>query len=145
MTAPKIYGIKNCDTMKKAFKWMDANGVAYDFHDYKKQDIDKDILIAAIKVHGWENVINRRGTTWRKLPDDIKESMDEKKAVEQAAANPSMIKRPLLIQGDNILLGFDDIKYPNLCSYLCLNNFSINFNDCIFINIYSWRFNYFTV
>lgn len=113
MAAPKIYGIKNCDTMKKAFKWMDANSVAYDFHDYKKEVVDQDILIAAIKMHGWEKVINRRGTTWRKLPDDIKESMDETKAVEHAAANPSMIKRPLLVQEDDILLGFDEKSYEN--------------------------------
>ncbi len=113
MAAPKIYGIKNCDTMKKAFKWMDANGVAYDFYDYKKQEADKEVLIAAIKMHGWENVINRRGTTWRKLPDDIKETMDQNKAVEQAAANPSMIKRPLLVQEDDILLGFDEKSYEN--------------------------------
>ncbi|MGH1398124.1 MAG: ArsC family reductase [Alphaproteobacteria bacterium] len=102
----KIYGIKNCDTMKKAFKWLEAQGIAYEFHDYKKQGADADVVRAAIKVHGWETVINRRGTTWRNLPDDVKESMNAERAIEVAQQNPSLIKRPLLVKDDEIILGF---------------------------------------
>lgn len=109
----KIYGIKNCDTMKKAFTWLDKNNVTYEFHDYKKQGADPDILKQAISQHGWESVINRRGTTWRKLPDDIKDSMDADAAMDIANENPSIIKRPLLVKAHTIYLGFDDQSYKN--------------------------------
>ena len=69
MSTPVIYGIKNCDTMKKAFKWFESQDIQYDFHDYKKLGVDEDVLVMAIKQCGWDNVINRRGTTWRKLPE----------------------------------------------------------------------------
>lgn len=111
MTTPKIYGIKNCDTMKKAFKWLEGNNVIYDFHDYKKQGVDEDVLSKAIKDHGWEKVINKRGTTWRKLPEDVKNDMDAQSAMAHAKENPSLIKRPLLIHGENSLLGFDENSY----------------------------------
>ena len=111
MTETTIYGIKNCDTMKKAFKWLEANTVGFTFHDYKKQGIDEDILRDAIKQHGWESVLNRRGTTWRKLPDDVKEAMDDVAALRVAAENPSIIKRPLFGHQENITLGFKDAEY----------------------------------
>lgn len=107
----KIYGIKNCDTMKKAFTWLNKNNVAYEFHDYKKQGADQDILKQAISQHGWESVINRRGTTWRKLPDNIRNGMDAAAALNIANENPSIIKRPLLVKADTIYLGFDDQSY----------------------------------
>jgi len=113
MTTPKIYGIKNCDTMKKAFKWLESNNVIYDFHDYKKQGVDENVLSMAIKDHGWEKVINKRGTTWRKLPEDVKNAMDEKSAILHAQENPSLIKRPLLVDGKNSLLGFDENSYKD--------------------------------
>jgi Spx/MgsR family transcriptional regulator len=109
-----IYGIKNCDTMKKAFKWLDENGVAYEFHDYKKSGADEVILRAAIKQHGWENVINRKGTTWRKLSDDVKASMDETAAIQTALDNPSIIKRPLLLRGNKTTLGFQAAAYQSI-------------------------------
>ncbi len=112
--ALKIYGIKNCDTMKKAFKFLEAQNISYDFHDYKKEEPDTDILKQAIAVHGWENVINRRGTTWRKLSDDVKNSMDEDKAIDIALDNPSIIKRPLLVYNQDILLGFKEEEYQRL-------------------------------
>ncbi|PCI99494.1 MAG: ArsC family reductase [Alphaproteobacteria bacterium] len=111
MTDTTLYGIKNCDTMKKAFKWLEVNGVDVTFHDYKKQGIDEDVLRDAVKQHGWENVINRRGTTWRKLPDDVKEAMDDVTALRVTAENPSIIKRPLLVHKGNITLGFKDAEY----------------------------------
>lgn len=97
--------------MKKAFKWLEGNEISYEFHDYKKLGVDEDVLSKAIVTHGWEKVINKRGTTWRKLPEDIKSNMDAQSAIEQAKENPSLIKRPLLVQGKNSLLGFDEISY----------------------------------
>ena len=114
MSTPKIYGIKNCDTMKKAFKWLEENDVAYEFVDYKKTGAEKNVLKNAIAAHGWENVINRRGTSWRKLPDDVKENMDEAGAITAATENPSLIKRPLLIIGEEVHLGFKDEQYKAL-------------------------------
>ena len=109
----KIYGIKNCDTMKKAFHWLEENGVPYDFHDYKKDGVDAAILRHAIDHFGWDAVINKRGTTWRQLPDHLKNSMDATIALEAAVANPSLIKRPLLVKGDEVLLGFDESVYQD--------------------------------
>ena len=109
-----LYGIKNCDTMKKAFKWLDAQSIAYDFHDYKKSGIDEDVLKQALTQHSWENVINRRGTTWRKLPKETQESMDVAQAIAIAVENPSIIKRPLLKQGNDIFLGFKDSEYEEI-------------------------------
>ena len=107
----KIYGIKNCDTMKKAFKWLDENNIAYDFYDYKKQGADSSVLSTAIAQHSWEAVINRRGTTWRKLPENTKETMDNQSAIAAAQDNPSLIKRPLITHGDTIILGFNADDY----------------------------------
>ncbi|MCB1532283.1 MAG: ArsC family reductase [Alphaproteobacteria bacterium] len=110
----KIYGIKNCDTMKKAFTWLEENGVNYIFHDYKKDGANEDVLRAAIAEHGWENVINRRGTTWKKLPENVKENMDETGAIEVAMDNPSIVKRPLLVHGKEIYLGFSQQDYSEI-------------------------------
>ena len=109
-----LYGIQNCDTMKKAFKWLDAQNIAYDFHDYKKIGIDEDVLKQALTQHGWENVINRRGTTWRKLPQETQDSMDDNQAIAIAVENPSILKRPLLKQGNDIFLGFKDSEYEEI-------------------------------
>lgn len=103
----KIYGIKNCDTMKKTFAWFDDHGIAYDFVDYKKQGADEPLLRRAFAAYGWENILNRRGMTWRKLPDDVKEQMNEKAALDTAIANPSVIRRPIIVKSDEILIGFD--------------------------------------
>lgn len=110
----EIYGIKNCDTMKKALKWLDDRGVGYVFHDYKKEGVNADVLKQAITEHGWENVINRRGTTWRNLPEDTKENMDETRALEMAQENPSIIKRPLLLHEDAVFLGFSEVVYREI-------------------------------
>lgn len=110
----QIYGIKNCDTMKKALGWLDDNNVQYDFYDYKKDGVDADVLKQAIDQHGWENVINRRGTTWRQLPKATQKSMNNDKAIQIAQENPSIIKRPLLVQGDQIHLGFKPESYTKI-------------------------------
>lgn len=104
----KIYGIKNCDTMKKAFKWLDDNNVAYEFHDYKKDGVDVAVLSQAIDTYHWKQVINQRGTTWRQLPEDIKENMDEMMARTVAMSNPSIIKRPIITTNDDITIGYDE-------------------------------------
>jgi len=101
-----IYGIKNCDTMKKARAWLDDHGVAYGFHDYKSEGIAKDKLKHWSAELGWENLLNRAGTTVRKLPDVEKEGLNERKALSLMLAQPSMIKRPVLDVGGKLLVGF---------------------------------------
>ena len=102
----KIYGIKNCDTMKKARTWLEEHGVAYDFHDYKAASIDRGHLEKWIDKAGWETVLNRAGTTFRKLPDAARENLDREKAIALMLEQPSMIKRPVLEAGSDILIGF---------------------------------------
>jgi arsenate reductase (glutaredoxin) len=110
-----IYGIKNCDTMKKARAVLDKNGVAYDFHDYKTQGIERTKLEGWVKKTGWEILLNRAGTTFRKLPDKDKNGLTEKKAVALMLAQPSMIKRPVLeLGGGKILVGFKPDEYAAL-------------------------------
>ncbi|MDO8977712.1 MAG: ArsC family reductase [Afipia sp.] len=106
-----IYGIKNCDTMKKARAWLDTHGIDYNFHDYKTEGIDKDRLARWSKVAGWEVLLNRAGTTFRKLPDADKANLTEKKAMALMLAQPSMIKRPVLEIGGKLLVGFKPESY----------------------------------
>jgi arsenate reductase len=107
-----IYGIKNCDTMKKARAVLDKRGVAYDFHDYKARGIERGKLEGWAKKAGWETLLNKAGTTFRKLPDKDKESLTEKKAIALMLAQPSMIKRPVLeMGGGKILVGFKPGDY----------------------------------
>jgi arsenate reductase (glutaredoxin) len=101
-----IYGIKNCDTMKKARAWLDSHGVNYDFHDYKSQGIAKDKLKAWSGEVGWETLLNRAGTTFKKLPDEEREGLNESKALALMMAQPSMIKRPVLDLGSKRIVGF---------------------------------------
>lgn len=101
-----IYGIKNCDTMKKARAWLDAHGIAHGFHDYKVMGIDRKQLEAWCQELGWENVLNRAGTTFRKLPEAERAGLTAAKAVTLMLARPSMIKRPVLDLGRQRLLGF---------------------------------------
>ena len=106
-----IYGIKACDTMKKARTWLDEHGVAYDFHDYKTLGIDRARLERWVGEAGWEAVLNRAGTTFRKLPDADKAGLDAQKAIGLMLAQPSMIKRPVLDLGDRLLVGFKPEAY----------------------------------
>ncbi len=109
-----IYGIKNCDTMKKARAWLDKKGVAYDFHDYKAAGIDRARLEGWARKVGWEVLLNRAGTTFRKLPDGDKEGLTESKAISLMVAQPSMIKRPVLEGGGKLLVGFKPEQYEAL-------------------------------
>jgi arsenate reductase len=106
-----IYGIKNCDTMKKARTWLDDHDLACTFHDYKVEGIDKASLERWIKDVGWEVLLNRAGTTFRKLPDAQRENVTEKKAIALMLEQPSMIKRPVLDVGGKLLVGFKPEVY----------------------------------
>jgi arsenate reductase len=109
---PTLYGIKNCDTMKKARAWLDQHGVEYAFHDYKAAGIERDKLEGWAKKVGWETLLNKAGTTFRKLPDRDKEGLTEKKALALMLAQPSIIKRPVLeLGGGKLLVGFKSELY----------------------------------
>ena len=112
--AATLYGIKNCDTMKKAWTWLDQHNVAYDFHDYKKSGIDHATLAGWVAKLGWEVLVNRAGTTFKKLPDADKQGLDETKAIALMMAQPSMIKRPVLSIDGHLLVGFKPELYAAL-------------------------------
>ena len=109
-----IYGIPNCDMMKKARVWLEQHDVAYEFHDYKKAGIAPAQLEAWVKKLGWEVLLNRAGTTFKKLPDAAKENLTAAKAIKLMLAQPSMIKRPVLEHGASLLVGFSPEKYSAL-------------------------------
>jgi arsenate reductase len=109
-----IYGIKNCDTMKKARAWLDKRGVGYAFHDYKTAGIERERLERWAKKVGWETLLNRSGMSFRKLPDKDKQDINARKAISLMLANPSMIKRPVLDLGrDRLLVGFKPELYED--------------------------------
>ena len=114
MATVSIYGIKNCDTMKKARAWLDSHGIAYDFHDYKAAGIDEATLKTWLRDVGWETLLNRAGTTFRKLSENDKTALDEKKAIALMLAQPSLIKRPVLSTGRKIVVGFKPDTYAGL-------------------------------
>lgn len=103
----RIYGIKNCDTMKKAFAWLDAHHVEYEFHDYKKAGVPPGKLKAWAKEVGWEALANTRGPTWRKIPEAKRANLNEAKIFALLEANTSAIKRPIVEAGGKLLVGFD--------------------------------------
>jgi arsenate reductase (glutaredoxin) len=107
----RIYGIKNCDTMKKAFDWLKSHGIAYDFHDYRAEGIDAETVKAWCDKVGWEKVLNKASTTFKELPDAEKTGLDEDKAIALMTREPTMIKRPVLISGETILNGFKPAIY----------------------------------
>ncbi len=109
-----IFGIKACDTMKKARAFLDERAAPYVFHDYKAEGVTADRLKDWAAKVGWEKLVNRAGTTFRKLPDVAKTDLDEAKAIALMVANPSLIKRPVLIRGDEILVGFKPEDYAGM-------------------------------
>jgi Spx/MgsR family transcriptional regulator len=109
-----IYGIKNCDTMKKARGWLEEHGIAYAFHDYKAVGIDRAHLQAWTKEAGWETVLNRAGTTFRKLPEADRNDIDEGKAIALMLEQPSMIKRPVVEANGKLLIGFKPDDYDSV-------------------------------
>jgi arsenate reductase len=109
-----LYGIQNCDTMKKARAWLDSHDVAYRFHDYKKAGVESWLLESWVGQVGWEVLLNRTGTTFRKLPDQDREALTEKKAIALMTAQPSMIKRPVLEVAGQLLVGFKPEIYSRI-------------------------------
>ncbi|MBX9815114.1 MAG: arsenate reductase [Proteobacteria bacterium SG_bin5] len=109
-----IYGIKNCDTMKKARAWLDAAGKPYRFHDYRVDGIDPDRLADWAARVGWEKLLNKAGTSFRALPDGDKQRLDQAKALALMAANPTLIKRPVLEAGEALLVGFKPEVYAGV-------------------------------
>jgi Spx/MgsR family transcriptional regulator len=109
-----LYGIKNCDTVKKTLNWLDARHISYTFHNYKKQGVDLETLKIAINQHGWKTVINTNGTSWRALPYDVKSSMNDVNAINVAKENPSLIKRPILCIAGQTYVGFKEETYKTL-------------------------------
>ncbi|HEY8571165.1 ArsC family reductase [Phenylobacterium sp.] len=109
-----LYGIRNCDTMKKAWTWLDQAGIAYAFHDYKKEGIDRERLERWADQVGWETLLNRAGTTFRKLPDADRQDLTRDKAIALMLAQPSMIKRPVLETEQGLLVGFKPDQYEGL-------------------------------
>lgn len=107
----RLYGIRNCDTMKKAWTWLDQHDVAYEFHDYKKQGIDRATLEGWAKQVGWQVLLNKAGTTFKNLPDPDKADITEAKAIGLMLAQPSMIKRPVLDAGGALTVGFKPEVY----------------------------------
>ena len=110
----KLYGIANCDTMKKARAWLDGHGVSYAFHDYKKAGIDETLVRSWVAELGWEALVNRRGTTWRRLTESEREGIDAESAVRLLVENPSLIRRPVLDSGVARHVGFSEDLYQGL-------------------------------
>ncbi len=108
-----LYGISNCDTVKKAQRWLDAQGIEFTFHDFRKDGLDKTQLEQWSRELGWESLVNKRSTTWRQLEDDVKNTLDAASAVEVMLANPTLIKRPVLDLGESRKLGFKDSDYAS--------------------------------
>jgi len=107
-----IYGIKNCNTMKKAFTWLDEQQISYQFHNYKTDGLSAELLSRLLELVDWQSLLNTRGTTWRKLDEAIRLQIDNQDAAMKIMlANPSILKRPLLVDGKRALLGFSDESY----------------------------------
>lgn len=109
-----MYGIPNCDTIKKAKKWLEAEGVEYQFHDYRKQGIDKAMVETFCQQLGWENVVNKRGTTYRQLTQEQKDNLNQESAIELLVEQPAMIKRPILVINNDYHLGFKADQYATI-------------------------------
>ena len=113
---PRLYGIANCDTIKQARKWLDGREIAFAFHDYRKQGLDMKLLHSMAATLGWEAMLNRRGTTWRALPDTIKHGIDRDSALKLMLENPAIIKRPILANNNHFFVGFNEQQYQEIFS-----------------------------
>jgi len=114
MNQARLYGIANCDTIKKARRWLESRNIVYDFHDYRKQGLDLDLLQSLESALGWENMVNRRGTSWRNLPAATRDNIDRDMAFQVMLDNPAIIKRPILASHDRLYLGFKDNQYQEI-------------------------------
>lgn len=109
-----LIGIKNCDSVKKAKKWLEQNGIEYAFHDLREQGVDKAALDTWIEELGWESLLNKRSTTWKQLSDDERKDLDKSKAMALLLAYPTLIKRPVLITSKGIMVGFKEAEYSKV-------------------------------
>jgi Spx/MgsR family transcriptional regulator len=109
-----MFGIPNCDTIKKAKKWLEAEDIAYEFHDYRKQGVDEALVTEFCDALGWEIVLNKRGTTFRQLTQEQKDSLNEENAIKLLVENPAMIKRPILKVNDQLHIGFKADQYSTI-------------------------------
>lgn len=114
--AVTLYGIPNCDTVKKAKAWLNDHSIEFEFHDYRKQGLDQGQLQSMVAVLGWEAMLNRRGTTWRALPETLKERIDLESAISVMLDNPAIIKRPIMAKDDQLHLGFSAAQYQEIFS-----------------------------
>ena len=113
-----IYGIKNCNTMKKAFTWLDEHQINYQFHNYKTDGLSAELLNDLLKLVDWQSLLNTRGTTWRKLDEALRDQIDNQDAaIKIMLANPSILKRPLLIDDKRALLGFSEDSYSQFVKH----------------------------
>ena len=111
-----VYGIKNCDTVKKALKWLAEHDIEHQLHDYRSDGLNEDFLIKAEQQFGWENLLNRRSTTWRNLDEQVKKTLEKPTALSVLMAHPTLIKRPIILQDDIALIGFNDKLYERAFS-----------------------------
>lgn len=109
-----VYGIKNCDTVRKARKWLDSRDVDYRFHDYRSDGLEPDLLDRFESTLGWEAMLNRRGTSWRRLTDDQRADLEATKAKQLMLDTPTLIKRPIVDTGSEIIIGFSEQSYLSL-------------------------------
>lgn len=111
-----VYGIKNCDTVKKALKWLAEHDIEHQLHDYRSDGLNEDFLIKAEQQFGWENLLNRRSTTWRNLDEQVKKTLEKPTALSVLMAHPTLIKRPIILQDGIALIGFNDKLYEQAFS-----------------------------
>lgn len=111
MSTAILYGIKNCGTVREARKWLENKDIEYRFHDFRVDGLDEKDLRNWVKTTSWETLLNRRGTTWRQLPEADKEDVDEQKALRLMLAQPTLIKRPVLVNGKQVHVGFKSAEY----------------------------------
>ena len=109
-----VYGIANCDTIRKALRWLETEGIDYRFHDYRKQGLDAALLQQLVDGLGWETMLNRRGTTWRNLPETVRNHIDKDIAGREMLANPALIKRPILTLNGTLYIGFNAQQYAEI-------------------------------
>lgn len=109
-----VYGIKNCDTVKKALKWLADNNIEYQLHDFRVDGLQQSWLEQAEQQFGWENLVNKRSTTWRNLDEDLKKNLNKQTALETLLAQPTLIKRPIILQEGKALIGFSEAEYQNI-------------------------------
>lgn len=107
----RVYGIRNCDTVKKARRWLDQNAIPFEFVDFRQEGISREQLVDWCQHCGWEQLVNRRGMTWRKLPEEQRNNLDQDRAIELMLENPTLIRRPVVSDGNTVTVGFDESRW----------------------------------